>query len=89
VALPLNAWSHVAAVYSDAGNSVRLYVNGNEVLSATETGSLTVNGETLRIGIGYSSEAFAGLIDEVRIWDRALTPAEIQADMNRPVAGPP
>ena len=31
-------------------------------------------------------EYFQGLIDEVRIYNRALTAAEIQADMNTPVA---
>ncbi len=44
----------------------------------------------LRIG-GNSvwGEYFAGLIDEVRVYNRALTAAEIQQDMQTPVSGPP
>jgi hypothetical protein len=89
VTLQPNTWYHVAAVYSDAANSVRLYVNGNEVFSGVETNSLTANSNTLRMGIGFPNEVFDGLIDEVRIYNRALTPAEIQADMNTPVGLPP
>ena len=33
-------------------------------------------------------EYFQGLIDEVRVYNRALTQTEIQADMNAPVPGP-
>ncbi|MET0127876.1 MAG: LamG-like jellyroll fold domain-containing protein, partial [Solirubrobacterales bacterium] len=32
-------------------------------------------------------EYFQGLIDEVRVYDRALTQADVQADMNSPVPG--
>ena len=40
----------------------------------------------LRIG-GHSAwgEYFAGLIDEVRVYDRALSAADIAADMNTPI----
>lgn len=83
----VGAWSHVAATYSDVANQVRLYLNGSEVLSATETASLATNAEQLRIGIGFSNEGFAGRIDEVRVYARALTAAEVAADMNRAVGG--
>lgn len=85
----VNAWTHVAAVYSDALNGVRIYVNGVEVLSQSESSSLVANAEQLRLGVGFSNEVFAGSLDEVRIYRRALTGAEIAADMNRPVSGPP
>ena len=41
VNLSLNTWYHVAAVYNDAANNVRIYVNGVEVLSENESNSLT------------------------------------------------
>ena len=85
--LVTGTWQHVAVVYSDAANSVRIYVDGEEWLAATETSSLTANTQQLRIGIGFSNEAFGGRIDEVRVYNRALTAAEIVADMSRAVVG--
>jgi hypothetical protein len=49
----LNAWNHVAAVYSDSANQVRLYLGGNQIYTGTETTSLVTNTEQLRIGIGF------------------------------------
>jgi len=50
------------------------------------TGSASVTSSALRIG-GNSvwGEYFKGLIDDVRIYNRPLTAAEIQSDMNTPV----
>jgi concanavalin A-like lectin/glucanase superfamily protein len=47
---------------------------------------ITTSGGALRIG-GNSirGEYFRGLIDDVRIYNRALSAAEIQADMATPV----
>ncbi len=47
---------------------------------AVTTGALTIGGTTL--GLGY----FQGLIDDVRIYNRALTALEIQTDMSTAVA---
>jgi hypothetical protein len=38
--------------------------------------------------IAYPTEFFAGLIDEVRVYNRALSAAEIQSDMAIAVSGP-
>ena len=83
--LPLNAWSHLAATYD--GATLRLFVNGAQVGSRAVTGALLTSTGALRIG-GNSiwGEFFQGRIDEVRIYNRALTAAEIQADMSRPIA---
>jgi hypothetical protein len=86
--LALNRWYHVAAVYNDAQNTVEIYLDGARVLSAAETGSLVTNNETLRIGVGYQGEEFNGSIDEVRIYNQALSASEIRDDMNTPVASP-
>jgi hypothetical protein len=67
---------------------VRLYVNGVQVASQAQTAPLAPTTATLQIGADfYPTEYFAGLIDEVRIYNRALSPAEIQVDMLTPVAG--
>ena len=82
--LPLNTWTHVASTYD--GATFRLYVNGVQVSSLATTGDITVTTDPLRIGgtTALSAQYFMGLIDEVRIYNKALTQAEIQTDMNTP-----
>jgi len=83
-ALPLNAWSHLAATYD--GAVARLFVNGTEVASRPQTGSMTVSADPLTIGGNtYSGQNWSGLIDEVRIYNRALSSTEIQTDMTTPI----
>lgn len=87
-ALALKTWSHLAATYD--GARLRLYVNGVRVSSRALTNRMRVSRGALRIGGNdVWGEYFKGIIDEVRIYDRALTAAEIRADMLDPVDGPP
>ena len=81
---PVNAWTNVAFTYD--GATVRLYINGTQVASRATTGAIQTTNSPLWIG-GNSpyGEYFQGLIDEARIYNRALTQAEIQSDMNAPV----
>ena len=83
-ALPTNTWSHIAVTYD--GATLRLYVNGTLVSSQARTGAISTSTNPLQIG-GDSiyGQFFQGAIDEVRIYNRALTQAEIQADMNTPL----
>ncbi len=85
-ALPLNAWSHLALTY---GSGVqRLYVNGVQVGTRTLTGSIRTTGNALTLGGNTVwGEWFSGLIDEVRVYNRALSAAEIQAGMNQTLGG--
>ncbi|WP_028065248.1 N,N-dimethylformamidase beta subunit family domain-containing protein [Solirubrobacter soli] len=85
-AVPANTWTHLAGVFD--GLTLRLFVNGVQVSSTAMTGSLTTSTGALRIG-GNSiwPEWFAGKIDEVRLYNRALSAGEIQTDMNRAVVG--
>jgi hypothetical protein len=62
---------------------VRRYVNGALVSTRTATGPITTSANPLRIdGNNIWGEFFNGVIDEVRIYNRALTAAEIQSDVN-------
>src|SRR6185503_4440102 len=78
--LPLNVWTHLATTYD--GTTMRLYVNGVEVGSKAYAGSIATSGGVLSIGgNGVWSEYFKGWIDEVRVYNRALTATDIQRDM--------
>jgi hypothetical protein len=82
--LAVSVWTHLAATYD--GASVRLYVDGSLAATLAVSGSMSATSGSLRIGgNGIWPEWFDGLIDEVRIYDRALTASEIQTDMNAPV----
>jgi hypothetical protein len=82
--LTLNAWAHLAATYD--GATLRLYVNGTQVASSAVSGAIATTAGSLRIGgNNVWSEWFKGTIDDVRVYNRALSAAEVQADMNAPV----
>jgi glucose/arabinose dehydrogenase len=83
--LALNAWSHVAVTYD--GTTVRFFVNGTQVGTKAQTGSLVTSSQPLRFGgDAVWPEWFKGRLDEIRIYNRALTAAQIQSDMAAPVS---
>ena len=86
--LPLHTWTHLAATFD--GTTFRFYVNGQ--LSGTGTGTLGLTFPVpLRIGTSGTchnfGQGFEGLIDELEIFDRALSAFEIQAMFNAGAAG--
>ena len=84
-ALPANTWTHLAATYD--GSNLLLYINGVQVASRSMSDSLTSSTSPLQIG-GDSlyGQYFKGTIDEVRIYNIALTAAEIQNDMTTAIS---
>jgi hypothetical protein len=82
-ALPTATWSHLSTTYD--GSVLRLYVNGTQVSTLNASGAMAVSTGPLKIGGNavFGSEWFSGLIDDVRVYDRALSTAEIQGDMTR------
>ena len=85
--LLLSTWTHLAGTYN--GSTLTLYLNGVSIGTLATTGAITTSTGGLKIG-GNSlwPEWFQGDIDEVRIYNRALSAAEIQADMNTSVGNP-
>jgi hypothetical protein len=82
--VPTSAWTHLAYTYD--GANMRMYVNGVLVRTVARTGNITPSTGPLRIGGNQLwGEYFTGVIDDVRVYNRALTLAEVQADMNTPV----
>ncbi len=76
VQMPLNTWMHLAATCD--GSTLRFYTNG--VLAASASGSLGApNNAPLVIGNSSVCGAFFGLIDEVSLYNRALSASEIQS----------
>jgi glucose/arabinose dehydrogenase/PKD repeat protein len=83
-ALALNTWTHLASTYD--GTTLRLFLNGTQVATKAATGAMPNTANPLRIGgNAVWGEYFSGLIDEVRVYNRALSAAEIGTDMNAAV----
>ena len=77
-ALPAGSWSHLGLT-SD-GEHLRLYINGKLDATATAKSARSSEG-TLEIGCSKALETyFDGLMNEVRIYDRALSELELQND---------
>lgn len=83
--LPVNTWYHAVATYD--GATMRLYLNGVEVGATAKTGTLATS-TSVPVSIGRSPEGsnyMTGAIDDVRLYDRALTTSQIAALLNEPV----
>lgn len=83
--LALYTWAHLAGTYD--GITLRLYLNGSEVARRAQPGPIEASDGVLRIGgNGVWGEFFNGQLDEIRIYNRALSATEIRADMDAPIA---
>src|SRR5262249_4709389 len=82
--LPLHILSHAAATYD--GVQMRLFVNGTEVANRPQSGPIAISTGALTIGSDpLYGQYFAGRIDEVRVYNIALSAGQILADMNTPI----
>lgn len=81
--IPLNQWQHVVAQV-DSGTH-RYWLNGENIFESGGKGALPGAADTSVVYIGTTAEGanrrFLGLIDEVRIWNRALSEDEVRAEM--------
>ena len=90
--LQANQWYHISGVYDATARTLDVYLNGvldNGTLLGTVTSTQQNSPLNVNVGRrpGVSGFAFNGAIDEVRIYNRALSPTEIQADMGTAVGG--
>ena len=88
--LAIDKWVHIAATYD--GSIAKLFIDGLEVASGTLSGLPTNGTENFFIGAVYNSDTptvpknnFYGYIDEVRIWNIALTVQQIREMMNQEI----
>jgi len=90
---PLREWHHVAITYD--GKAEHLYVDGVETDSKPRAGKISVTNKHLSIGAIKKTDTsnpydfFNGIIDEIRIYNRALTADEIQLVMKLPTSVEP
>ncbi len=81
----VDTWAYVAATYD--GAALRLYVDGRLVASRDVAGPMPHS--TLPLWIGGNrpyGEHFDGVIDELRVYARTLSPAELAVDRATPIA---
>lgn len=82
--LSVGEWTHIAAVY-DPSSTMRIYVNGvlDAELTSGVPGNIADTTAPLYVGLHFnpanSTNFFNGLIDDVRIYDNALSGTEILA----------
>jgi hypothetical protein len=87
-ALTRNEWHYIVGTYNASASSVRLYIDGILNSSVADTGNLQTDTKNVLIGgenathEGSKPSWFDGLIDEVRIHRRTLSPEEISASYN-------
>jgi len=87
----VGVWYHIAGVYDATADTLDIYINGvadNGVLRGTVPPSQVSPAVNVNIGRRTGGFGFNGVIDEVRIYNRALSAEEIQADMNTPIVAP-
>ena len=73
----IRKWCFIAISWD--GQTVRYYIDGKSDGSSGKTTRININTLALRIGARYSGIYFSGLIDDIRLYDRALSAEEIQA----------
>ncbi|MFF5159898.1 LamG-like jellyroll fold domain-containing protein [Streptomyces sp. NPDC000348] len=77
----VNVWTHLAGVCDGRARTLRLYVNGVQEAEAEDTNPMSGTGPFIIGRASYGGRAvdfFPGAIRDVRVWDRALTPARIK-----------
>ncbi len=84
--LILNQWNHIAVV-SDAANAKKVYVNGVLASHTTATSPYGLVDDPVTIGAAnYGAEYFTGSIDELKIYNKALSQEEIKNEYTNVVA---
>ncbi|MDO8424339.1 MAG: LamG domain-containing protein, partial [bacterium] len=79
--VPLNAWSHVVGTWGDFG--VKIYVNGIEAGSTSLLATVATSTQDMYIGRKRTGYDYSGLIDEVKLYNRSLSAAEVRYHYNK------
>ena len=85
--ITLNAWNYMGGIVTNGGQDIKLYVNGIEtsyITSVLTSNTVTYTTPQFYVGrrIDSAPESFIGSIAQTQIYNRVLTPAEIQQNYN-------
>jgi hypothetical protein len=83
-------WHQVAYTFDDSANTQKFYIDGVEEGSSTHTDSVSYSGQGSNVtmgihGNGSANYSFGGLVDDVRIYNRALTADDVAALASVPI----
>lgn len=80
--LTVSNWTHIAGTYNSSTGDFRIYINGLLDTNAIIASAVPqTNTDSLFIGISGASTPFNGQLDEVRLWNRVLSSAEVNQYM--------
>jgi len=87
ITIPTEQWCHLCCVWDSVNKNYALYLNGEQTFCTIKGGRpLQLTGETLRIGTdGHRNQYFKGKIDEIRIWKKSLTQAQVEFYMDKKI----
>jgi len=74
-----NKWIHYAAVYDSAAKKITIYVNGEAQGEVAREGKPTANTDAINIGSWGTGSYFIGMIDDVAIFNVALSAADVKS----------
>ena len=84
-----NTWYHVVTTFSSADNEVKIYINGSLDSTHSKTDLISSNNQSLRLGTGYNLlNYFGGDMDEVAIWNKAISANAVQEIYNATINNP-
>ena len=78
-------WHHIAVTFTDSTNTLRMYVDGALITTATKALEADAATHVVTLGNLHNSNPFSGLLDEFRVYNRVLTLTEIQTDRTTPI----
>jgi len=97
----INGWAHITVVYGKSSNKLSMYISyltkdGVQLIEKTSTNSIIISDEKYGNITGYgfanfttsnTTKRYAGYVDDVRIFNRALSKEEILKNYTHPLVG--
>jgi Concanavalin A-like lectin/glucanases superfamily/F5/8 type C domain len=81
-----NVWHYIAGTYD--GTTLRIYVDGTQQASFGTVATPSINTDNVIIGQSYSSSnQYIGSLDEISIWNKALSAIEVSSNIGNSLAG--
>lgn len=81
--IPVNRWSFVSLVHSEADNHIRFYLNGELTEQVQLLTPYNASDYTMLIGSNLWEEFFKGYLSEIKIWERELNDEEIRKEFTK------